>query len=50
MNKKWLAGPYLVWMIGFIIIPLGLIVFYGLTDRTGAFTLKDLLSIATPEH
>ena len=20
MNKKWLAGPYLVWMIGFIII------------------------------
>ena len=50
MNKKWLAGPYLVWMIGFIIIPLGLIVFYGLTDRTGAFTLKNLLSIATPEH
>ena len=22
MNKKWLAGPYLVWMVGFIVIPL----------------------------
>ena len=26
MNKKWLAGPYLVWMVGFIVIPLLLIV------------------------
>mgnify|MGYP005898158489 CR=1 FL=1 len=50
MNKKWLAGPYLVWMVGFIVIPLLLIVYYGLTDKSGAFTLANVLSISTPEH
>lgn len=50
MNKKILAGPYLVWMIGFIVIPLALIVYYGLTDKSGAFTLANVLSIAEPEH
>ncbi len=50
MNKKILAGPYLVWMIGFIVIPLALIVYYGLTDKSGAFTLENVLSIAEPEH
>lgn len=32
MSKKLLSGPYLLWMIGFTVIPLALIVFYGLTD------------------
>lgn len=50
MNKKLLSGPYIIWMIGFILIPLALIVFYGLTDRSGALTLANILSIATPEH
>lgn len=50
MIKKLLSGPYLVWMIGFTVIPLALIVYFGLTDKTGAFTLANILSIATPEH
>lgn len=50
MSKKLLSGPYIAWMIGFTIIPLALIVFYGLTDRSGAFTLDNVLAIATPEH
>jgi len=50
MNKKLLSGPYLVWMTGFILIPLALIVYYGLTDKNGVFTLANILSIATPEH
>lgn len=37
-------------MTGFIIIPLALIVFYGLTDRSGAFTLANVVSITTSEH
>lgn len=49
-TKKLLAGPYIVWMIGFTIIPLLLIVFYGLTDKSGAFTLANVLAIGTPEH
>lgn len=50
MSKKFLSGPYLFWMIAFTIIPLGMIFFYGITDRSGAFTLANLLSIGTPEH
>lgn len=50
MSKKILSFPYLLWMIGFTIIPLALIVFYGLTDRTGAFTLSNIIAIATAEH
>lgn len=50
MNKKLLAGPYLLWMAGFIIIPLLLIVYYGLTDKSGAFTLVNVAAIRTPEH
>ena len=48
--KRLLAGPYIVWMIGFTIIPLLLIVFYGLTDKSGAFTLSNIMAIGTPEH
>ena len=48
--KQYLAGPYLVWMIGFTIIPLLLIAWYGLTDTSGAFTMEHIASIATPEH
>ena len=50
MSKKLLSGPYLMWMIGFILIPLALIVFYGLTDRSGAFTLANVISIGSAEH
>ena len=50
MSKKLLAGPYLIWMAGFIVIPLLLIVYYGLTDKNGAFTLANVISISTPEH
>ncbi len=50
MSKKLLSGPYIMWMIGFILIPLALIVYYGLTDRSGAFTLANVLSITSAEH
>lgn len=50
MSKKLLSGPYILWMIGFTLIPLGLIFYYGMTDKTGAFTLANVLSIATAEH
>lgn len=37
-------------MIGFIVIPLFMIFSYGLTDKGGAFTLENILSIADPVH
>jgi len=45
-----LALPYLFWMLLFIIIPLGMIVYCALTDRLGAFTLANVLSIREPIH
>ena len=50
MNKKIFSGPFLIFIICGTIVPLGVIVFYGLTDRSGSFTFGNILAIATPEH
>lgn len=50
MNKKYLSGPYLFWIVSFILIPLGMIFYYGLTDKSGAFTMENILAIASKEH
>lgn len=50
MSKKLLSAPYVLWMAGFIIIPLFMILIYGLTDRSGAFTIANVTAIATAEH
>lgn len=44
-NVRWLSFPYLFWMLGFIIIPLVMIVYYGLSEKTGGFTLQNVLLI-----
>ena len=47
-NNKLLACPYIVWMILFTIIPLGIVFYYALTDSiTGQFTLANLSSMGT---
>ena len=48
--KRLLAGPYLFWSVSFIIIPLLMIFYYGLTDQDGAFTLLNIAKITTPEN
>lgn len=50
MNKKMLSLPYLFWCAAFIIIPLCMVVYYGITDKTGAFTLANIAAIASAEH
>ncbi len=47
-HKKVLAAPYTIWMVAFIIIPLFMIVYYGLTNSSGAFTLNNIMKIADP--
>lgn len=49
-TRKLLAGPYLFWSLAFIIIPLLMIVYYGLTNKSGNFTLNNLAQITTPEN
>ena len=51
MNKKKLLGtPYFVWSVLFIIIPLCMVFYYGLTNKSGAFTLENIIAISKPEH
>src|SRR5699024_5924532 len=47
-SKKWLAYPYLVWMIAFIVIPLLMVLYYGLTNKSGDFVLDNIFLIASP--
>ena len=37
-------------MAGFTVIPLLMVFYYGLTDRSGAFTLANILAIGSSEH
>lgn len=49
-SRKLLTGPYLFWAVSFIIIPLVMIVYYGLTNKEGDFTVQNLAQITTPEN
>jgi len=43
MKNKLLASPYIVWMILFILVPLGIVFYYAFTDSiTGQFTFSNL--------
>ena len=45
-----LAGPYLLWSAAFIIIPLIMVFYYGLTNNDGGFTMMNLARITEPEN
>ena len=49
-NNRLLSGPYLIWTAAFIVIPLLLIIYFGLTDKNGAFTLSNIAQISRPEN
>ena len=41
-----LSGPYILWMVVFTLIPLGVVCYYALTDpATGAFTWQNILDL-----
>ena len=48
-NKSvFLSVPYIVWMVVFTLIPLGVVAYYALTDpETGAFTWSNILELGT---
>ena len=39
IGKALLSGPYLIWMAGFTLIPLAMILWYGLTDKGGGLAM-----------
>ena len=44
-NAVLLSTPYILWMVVFTLIPLGVVCFYALTDAAGNFTWNNLLSL-----
>lgn len=48
MKRKLLSAPYLVWAAIFVVVPLGVVFYYALTDvNSGAFTLSNLAKVST---
>ena len=50
LGKRLLAGPYLIWIAGFILLPLLLIVYYAFTNSSGSFTMANIISIFHKVH
>jgi spermidine/putrescine transport system permease protein len=48
--QRFAAAPHIAWSVLFIIIPLLFIVYYTFTDTSGAFTLENLKTIASPSY
>lgn len=46
LGSRLLAGPYLIWMVLFTIIPLCLIVYNAFTTFEGSFTISNVTAIA----
>ena len=46
IHTKRLATPYIVWMVLFTVVPLGIVFYYAFTDSiTGQFTLENIVRI-----
>ena len=48
--KRIFSGPFLAFILCGTLVPLGVIAYYGFTDRSGAFTLSNIVAIATRSH
>ena len=44
-DSKLLSAPYTVWMTIFIVLPMLLVGYFAFTDKTGSFTLENILSV-----
>lgn len=47
LKQQLLAGPYLVWIVGFILLPVLMILYYAFTNADGKFTLEYIFAIGT---
>ncbi|MBQ8029005.1 MAG: ABC transporter permease [Clostridia bacterium] len=45
ISKQFVASPYLVWAIVFIVVPLFFVLYYSVTDANGNFTFEHILDI-----
>ena len=46
LRAKLLSAPYLVWAAIFVVVPMAMVVYYAFTDRNGAFSMENILSLS----
>ncbi len=49
-TSRLMASPYLAWAFIFILVPLGMIFYYGFTNEAGSFTLQNISYIIQPAY
>ena len=50
LKRQLLAGPYILWMVGFILLPTLVILYYAFTTTSGNFSLLNVTSITFSVH
>ena len=50
LKRQLLAGPYILWMAGFILLPTIMILYYAFTTTSGHFSLLNVTSITFSVH
>jgi spermidine/putrescine transport system permease protein len=50
MNRRIFTAPFFIFILCGTLVPLGVIAYYGVTNRDGEFTFDNILAIATPAH
>ena len=48
MKRSFFAGPYVIWMVVFTLMPLLFVVYYAFTDSSGALSLANWMDYFTP--
>lgn len=48
LKRQLFAGPYMIWIVGFILLPVVMILYYAFTTSSGSFTISNVLTITHP--
>ncbi len=48
--QKFVAAPYMVWSVLFIVVPLVMVVYYTFTDSNSEFTLDNIYTLIEPDY
>ncbi|MBQ9157079.1 MAG: ABC transporter permease [Eubacterium sp.] len=49
-RRRYMAGPYIIWAAGFILLPLLMVLYYGITGPGGRVTFEYIRAFADPIH
>ena len=50
MKNKLFAIPFYIWLVFFVILPLGLVAYYGFTTPDGGFSVENFKRFTEPNY